>query len=112
MKVLARKVQRRINRGIAERVARRFVSGYSGPTTTIEVDLPAKCDGVDSLIALLKYLRLLGSAGSSREVDVGGVTITGWDGDGADKIIEIRRDGVAVEKTGEREQELLKKDHG
>lgn len=98
--------------GVAERVARRFTSGYSGPTTTIEIDLPTKCEGVNSLVALLKYLQTLGSMGGSREVEVGGVHITGWDGDGSDKIIEIRRDGEALDKPGKQESELFKKDHG
>ena len=112
MKVLARKVRQRIDRGIAQRVARRFVAGYSGPITTIEIDLPAKGDGAQSLVDFLKYVRFLGGAGASRGLEVGGVSVSFWDGDGADQIVALRQDGEPVEKTGEREQELLRKDHG
>ena len=85
-------------------------AGYSGPVTTIEVDLPSDCDGVDAIIAYLKFLQYLGGVGASRGLEVQDHgTITGWDGDGADQIIAIRRDGQEVEKPGEHERELLRR---
>lgn len=68
------------------------------PTTTIEVDLPADCEGVHSLLRLLAHLRHLGGAGASRGIDIqdAKTTITGWDGDGSDAIFAIRQDGEEI----------------
>jgi hypothetical protein len=81
---------------------------YDRRITTIEVDLPADCEGVESLLAYLRFLQYLGSVGASRalEVEDHGV-ITGWDGDGSDRILAIRQDGKEVEGPGLREKELL-----
>lgn len=85
-------------------------AGYSGPITTIEVDLPSDCDGIDSIIAYLTFVRYLGGVGASRGLHVedhGSVAF--WDGDGSDQIIAIRRDGEKVGKPGLREKELLER---
>ena len=85
-------------------------NSYDRRVTTIEVDLPADCEGVESLIAYLKFLQYLGGVGASRalEVEDHGV-ITGWDGDGSDRILAIRQDGKKVEGPGTREKELLER---
>lgn len=70
------------------------------PTTKIEVEVVGK-DGAESLQRLLKFIRFMGSIGTSRGIYVDNVkqAITGWDGDGADKITSIRVDGVEDETT-------------
>ena len=98
MKHLIKGVKARQDRALAKRVAQRFKTAYSGPTTTIEVDLPANCDGVQALLRLLAHLRHLGVAGSSRGIDIQDAgTITGWDGDGSDRILAVRRDGKKLD---------------
>ncbi len=97
MKHLAKRVRARRDRDLAKRVVQRFKTAYSGPITTIEVDLPADCEGVQSLLRLLAHLQSLGAMGSSRDIDIQDAgTITGWDGDGADAIFAIRQDGKKV----------------
>lgn len=80
------------------------------PTTTIEVDVPeGNSDAAFSLLRLLKFLRFMGDIGTSRSLYVEynkDRAITGWDGDGASKILEIRKDGKPVESTKE-ERELF-----
>jgi len=67
-------------------------AAYSGPVTTIEVDLPAdNQQGIDSLTELLEQLKRMGDIGSSRSITIEDWDYRGdWDGDGPDRILDIR----------------------
>lgn len=72
------------------------------PPFKVEVEVYG-FDGKDSILRLLKFIRFMGSIGTSRGIrlDDNDTTITGWDGDGADKIGDILLDGKKVEMTDE-----------
>jgi len=65
---------------------------------TIEVDIPAKGDTKTTLLRLLETLRWMGSVGTSRSITIEDMKGSGlgWDGDGSDKILDVRVDGNSV----------------
>lgn len=79
----------------------------SKPTTKIEIEVVGK-DGADSLQRLLKFIRFMGSIGTSRGIYVDDVKppIAGWDGDGADAIAKLRVDGKEIEMSEEDRKEF------
>lgn len=68
----------------------------SGPGD-IRIEIEAKGDGVKNLIHLVKLIKWMGDVGASRDIYIDKYhRVTGWDGDGADKIIRITVNGEDV----------------
>jgi hypothetical protein len=66
------------------------------PTVTIECDV-ADTDGVKSVIRILQFLQWCGDVGASRGLSCDKKPLAGFDGDGADRINELRVNGKVVE---------------
>ena len=66
------------------------------PPVTIECEV-ADTDGVDGVLKILHFLKWCGDVGASRGLTCDGTNIGGFDGDGADRINEIRLNGKLVE---------------
>lgn len=76
------------------------------PDDVITVESGARGDGTKSVIKLLKFLRWMGSAGTSRSIECEGKTITGFDGDGPDSIGAITLNGKTQETSKEEAEEF------
>jgi hypothetical protein len=79
----------------------------STPTVTIEVDV-VDTEGRDEVLKVLHFFKWCGDVGASRSLDCEGRGIAGFDGDGADRINEIRLNGKPVEPD-QKSKELFKK---
>lgn len=76
----------------------------SGPGDTL-IEIECTGDGVKELIHLLKCIKYMGDVGSSRDIYIDKrYRISGWDGDGADKIVKILVNGDDVSKADPEER--------
>lgn len=83
---------------LAERITQRFLAAnQASNSTTIEIE--ATGEGVKNLVHLIKCIKYMGDIGASRDIYIDKYhRISGWDGDGADKITKIIVSGRDVSK--------------
>ena len=90
---------------ISESLAKPVAKAVAQEMVEIKVVVPKNCDAATTIPRLLYSLKLLGSFGASREIEIkdtddlskGFRNKFGFDGDGSDKIESITVNGVEFE---------------